>query len=131
MKSSNIAVFALLVSFSSAQSALARQAPQETAPMPGMAHGSAGMHEMKGSDMDSMHMSSSPNAAKAPVDLQFIDTMTMHHKMAMDMANLAGSRAAHSELKTMANKMIEDQQKETTQLKGWREQWYAGKSRGP
>lgn len=128
MKSPNIAVIVLLVGFSSAQLALARQAaPQQTTPMPGMAHGSAGMHEMKGSDMDSMHMSSSPNAAKAPVDLQFIDTMTMHHKMAMDMASLAGTRAAHGELKTMATKMIEDQQKETAQLKGWREQWYAGK----
>jgi uncharacterized protein (DUF305 family) len=128
MKSPNLAVLALVLCVSSAQTASARQAaPQEAAPMPGMSHDAAGMHQMKGSDMDSMHMSSSPNAATAPADLQFIDTMAMHHKMAMDMARLAGSRAAHAELKTMASKMIEDQQKETAQLKGWREQWYAGK----
>lgn len=127
MKSSNFAVLAFVMCVSSALTASAYQAPQETAPMPGMSHDASSMSQMKSSNMDSMHMSNSANAAKAPADLQFIDTMAMHHKMAIDMASLAGSRAAHAELKTMASKMIEDQQKETAQLKGWREQWYPSK----
>lgn len=127
MKLPKLAVAAFVLSISSAYAAPEPQPTPQNAPVPGATHDASGMSQTKGSDMESMHMSDSPNAAKAPTDLQFIDTMTMHHKMALDMANLAGSRAAHAELKAMAAKMIEDQQRDTTQLKGWREQWYAGK----
>lgn len=72
-------------------------------------------------------MKSSPNAAKAEYDLQFLDTMSVHHQSAMDVAKLVYQRAAHDELKQMAKKMIEDQQKEIQQLQDWKKQWYAGK----
>lgn len=72
-------------------------------------------------------MSSSPNAAKAPYDLQFLDTMSAHHQSAMEMAKLADQRSAHDELKQMAKKMIEDQQKDIQQLQHWKRQWYAEK----
>lgn len=86
-------------------------------------HGAAG-HDM--ANMQSMHKSS-PNAAKAPYEQQFLDTMTMHHQMAMHMASLVESRSANQELKDMAKKMMAEQEKEIAQLKGWKEQWYAGK----
>jgi uncharacterized protein (DUF305 family) len=66
-------------------------------------------------------------AATAPYDLQFLDTMIEHHQGAVDMAKMAESKAQHTELKTLATSMITDQQREITQMKQWREQWYAGK----
>ena len=72
-------------------------------------------------------MISSPNAAKAPFDHQFLDTMSAHHQSAMEMAKLVDERSAHDELKQMAKKMIEDQQKEIQQLQDWKKQWYPNK----
>ena len=128
MKISQSALAVLVFAVSAAHAAPeAQMAPQGSTQMPGMSHDMSNMKSMDKSDMHSMHMSSSPNAAKAATELQFLETMPMHHKMAIDMANLVESRAAHAELKALAKKMIEDQQKETAELKGWREQWYAGK----
>ncbi|SMP81324.1 DUF305 domain-containing protein [Noviherbaspirillum suwonense] len=83
------------------------------------------------SDMQGMHgmhaVTSSPNAAKAPYDHQFLDTMSAHHQSAMEMAKLVDERSAHDELKKMAKKMIEDQQKDIQQLQDWKKQWYANK----
>ncbi len=45
-------------------------------------------------------MSSSPNAANAPFDLQFIDTMSAHHQGAIDLAQTAESKAQKAELKS-------------------------------
>lgn len=72
-------------------------------------------------------MQSSPNAAKAPFDLQFIDTMTMHHQSAVEMARLVEKRSAHDELKKMASKIIDDQQNEIQRMKEWKEKWYPDK----
>ncbi len=85
-------------------------------------------HTDSHADMHKQHMmKSSPNAAKAEYDLQFLDTMSAHHQSAMDMAKLVDQRAAHGELKQMAKKMIEDQQKDIQQLQDWKKQWYSGK----
>ena len=128
MKMSQSVLAVIVLAVSAAHAAPEQQmAPQSSTQMPGMSHDMSNMKSMDKSDMHSMRMSSSPNAAKATTELQFLDTMSMHHTMAIDMANLAESRAAHADLKTLAKKMIEDQQKETAELKGWREQWYAGK----
>ena len=79
-------------------------------------------------DMSSMSdMKSSPNAASQPYDLQFIDTMTHHHQGAVEMAEMALKKTTNAELKTFAQKIIDDQKKEIAQMKDWREKWYAGK----
>jgi uncharacterized protein (DUF305 family) len=65
-------------------------------------------------------MESSPGAAKAPYELQFIDTMIAHHQGAVDMAQLVNTRAQHAELKTLARSIIADQQKEMAQMREWR-----------
>lgn len=89
---------------------------------------SPGTHSSQsGMSHGSMKMESSPNAARAPFDLQFIDTMVMHHQSATEMADLVESRAAHDELKQMAKKMTSDQQREVQQLQEWKKQWYADK----
>ncbi len=77
--------------------------------------------------MNHSDMKSSPNAASASYDLQFIDTMTHHHQGALDMAKMALMKSQNAELKTFAQKIIDDQNKEIAQMKGWREKWYAGK----
>ena len=77
--------------------------------------------------MNHSDMQSSPNAATAPYDLQFLDTMIAHHQGAVDMARPAETKARHAELKTLAKNIIADQEKEIAQMKKWREQWFVGK----
>ena len=97
--------------------------------MAGMNHNS--MATGGNSDMSGMSgmsdMKSSPNAAAAPYDLQFLDTMTHHHEGALDMAKTAVGKTNNQELKAFAQKIIKDQEKEIAQMKDWREKWYAGK----
>jgi uncharacterized protein (DUF305 family) len=77
--------------------------------------------------MDHGAMKSSPDAASAPYDLQFIDTMTHHHEGAVTMAKMVLAKSNNEELKKFAQKIIDDQQKEIAQMKDWREKWFAGK----
>jgi uncharacterized protein (DUF305 family) len=88
---------------------------------------SSGMHSGMQHGQMGHAMQSSPNAAKAPFDLQFIDTMTMHHQSAVEMARLVEKRSAHDELKKMASKIIDDQQNEIQRMKEWKEKWYPDK----
>ena len=91
-----------------------------------MNHNSMAMN----SNMSAMNhdaMQSSPNAATQPYDLQFIDTMTNHHQGAIEMAEMTLKKSGNAELKTFAQKIIDDQKKEIAQMKDWREKWYAGK----
>lgn len=60
----------------------------------------------------------------AKYDARFIDMMIPHHEGAVAMAKDAIKKAKHEELRTMATKMIKDQQKEIKQLKNWRHDWY-------
>ncbi len=84
-------------------------------------------NSMSGNSGGMMDMKSSPNAASQSYDLQFLDTMTHHHQGAIDMAKMALMKSQNAELKTFAQKIIDDQNKEIAQMKGWREKWYAGK----
>lgn len=69
-------------------------------------------------------MESAPNAANAPYDLQFIDTMIAHHQAAIVMAKPAVEKASHPELKNMAQNIVRSQTKEIEQMQQWREQWF-------
>ena len=71
-------------------------------------------------------MESSPGAADAAIELQFLDTMIAHHQGAIDMAQLVQTRAAHPELKSMAADIIKDQQKEIEMMRAMREQYFRG-----
>ena len=56
-------------------------------------------------------------------DLAFIDAMIPHHQMAVMMAQVATMRAEHPELQALARTMIDDQQREITQMQTWRSAW--------
>lgn len=84
--------------------------------------------QMNHGAMDHASMQSSPDAAQAPYDLQFLDTMIAHHQAAVDMARSAESKAQHQELKTMARNIIRDQEREIAEMKRYREQWFAARS---
>lgn len=77
--------------------------------------------------MDHANMQSSSNAASAPYDLQFLDTMIAHHQGAIDMARPAETKAQHKELKAMAQNVIRDQEREIAEMKRYREQWFSGR----
>ena len=79
------------------------------------------------SSMNHSAMQSAPNAAAQPYDLQFLDTMIAHHSGAVDMAKAATTKAENAELKAFADKIVADQNREITEMKKWREQWFAGK----
>ncbi len=88
-----------------------------------MMNGNSNMSGMSGMS----DMKSSPNAARQPYDLQFLDTMSAHHQSAIDMAKMVDGKSNNAELKAFAAKIIADQNKEIAQMKDWREKWYAGK----
>jgi len=69
-------------------------------------------------------MPSSPGAADAAYDLQFLDTMVAHHQGAIDMARLAGSRAQHDELRQLSGNIIRGQQVEVEKMQAWRAKWF-------
>lgn len=53
-------------------------------------------------------------------DVQFIDMMTPHHQLAVDMAKVALEHAQHGELKGLANDIIMSQQDEINRMAMWR-----------
>jgi uncharacterized protein (DUF305 family) len=59
-----------------------------------------------------------------PIDRHFIERMISHHEGAVDMAELALSRAQHPEIKTLANAIKETQTQEIQQMQTWYQQWY-------
>lgn len=68
-----------------------------------------------------------PPVAPPPYDLQLIDTMSQHHRGAIQMGQMAATRAHHAELKEFGGKLATDLDRQVTLLKGWRDQWYNGK----
>lgn len=67
----------------------------------------------------------SPSATDSkPFDQQFVDMMVPHHEQALDMAQVALTRATHPELQDAARKIIQDQQREIAQLKQYRAAWF-------
>lgn len=54
------------------------------------------------------------------IDKQFVEMMIPHHQGAIDMAKSYLKHGAHEEkLKTMANKIIKDQEKEIKEMQAW------------
>lgn len=72
-------------------------------------------------------METSPKAEKAPFDLQYIDTMTLHHKAAISMAELAATHSDNGELKLLSQTIINEQQKDIADMAVIRSRVYAGR----
>ena len=62
-------------------------------------------------------------------DKRFIDMMIPHHEGAVMMFKDALKNSTHAEIKEMAKKGMEEQQKEIAQLKTLRQEWYGSSSR--
>ncbi|MFE9646035.1 DUF305 domain-containing protein [Streptomyces sp. NPDC006365] len=83
-----------------------------------------------GHDMGSMNSDSSPSAsasAKAgdhnDQDVSFAKEMIQHHRQAVDMAELADSRASSQEVKDLAAKIKGAQDPEIKTMSGWLTSW--------
>ncbi len=128
-KSFLIIVILLTLFLAACQSNPTTTVPNNQGPAPDMPNkqDSTNQNVVNHSEMNHSEMKSAPNAAKEPFDLQFLDTMSAHHKSAIDMANIALTKANHPELKIFAEKIISDQTEEIAQMKQWREQWFAEK----
>lgn len=58
------------------------------------------------------------------IDQHFIVMMIPHHQGAVDMAELALTRAQHPEIKQLAAAIIRDQNREIEQMRSWYQAWY-------
>ncbi len=74
--------------------------------------------------MPGMGGSTTQAASAAPFDQQFIDMMVPHHMSAVEMATIAQTRGERPEIKTLADSIIADQNKEIAQMKQWRMAWF-------
>ena len=87
-------------------------------------HDESHSHEATTSTTATSTTTAAAAAQSAPYDLQFLDTMSHHHQMAVDMVKAAEGRFAHKELSDAGKKIVADQQREIAQMKAWRDQWY-------
>ncbi len=62
--------------------------------------------------------------ASTPFDQRFLEAMIPHHQGAIDMAKDAQQTAEHQELKTLADTIIADQEREIAQMQQWLKDWY-------
>ncbi len=85
--------------------------------------------KMDHSSMDHSSMKSDANAASAPYDLQFIDTMIHHHQGAVEMAKMIDGKTQNAEMIKFGKQIVSDQEKEIAQMKDWREKWFKGAPR--
>lgn len=56
-------------------------------------------------------------------DKVFIEMMISHHQGAIDMANLAATRAKHDEVKTLSKDIISAQTDEISKMQQWQMDW--------
>ena len=64
------------------------------------------------------------NQMMGQIDPHFIEQMIPHHEDAITMANLALTRAEHSEIKSLANDIVRTQSEEIDQMKQWYRSWF-------
>jgi uncharacterized protein (DUF305 family) len=62
--------------------------------------------------------------ADSTYDDRFIDMMIPHHRGAVMMAQDAVAKATRTEIKNLAQKIINDQNREIAKLEAWRSQWF-------
>jgi uncharacterized protein (DUF305 family) len=65
-----------------------------------------------------------PTVMMSQVDRQFIAMMIPHHEQAIQMADLALTRAKRPEVKQLAQTIEQDQTREIQQMRTWYKSWY-------
>ena len=80
------------------------------------------------SEHNSHHSSKQANPPKKGMMMQtdqhFIEMMIPHHQQAVEMADIAFTRAQHPEIKNLAVAIKKDQTSEIEQLRTWYKKWY-------
>jgi len=64
------------------------------------------------------------NSMMTQPDQHFIEMMIPHHQDAVEMANLALTRAKRTEIKKLAEAIKREQSREIQQMRGWYKAWY-------
>ncbi len=72
----------------------------------------------------STHMMPNGGVMGQNIDQHFIVQMIPHHEGAIAMAKIALDRSKRPEIITLANNIIEAQEKEITDMRGWYQTWY-------
>ncbi len=75
-------------------------------------------------DMMGMMMDPSKLANEHPFDKAFIDNMIPHHQSAIEMAQVAQNKSQNPRIKELADNIVSAQEKEISQMKDWRKEWY-------
>lgn len=60
-------------------------------------------------------------------DKAFLAEMIVHHEGAVEMARQALQHAQHTEIKQMAQDIIDAQEREITTMRGWQQSWYGSR----
>jgi uncharacterized protein (DUF305 family) len=86
---------------------------------------------MPGMDHGAMTMDMAPQIrdlwlVESDFDRAFIDAMIPHHQSAIDAARIALSEAERPGIRTLAEAIIDAQQREIDEMTAWREAWYPG-----
>ena len=87
----------------------------QTVPAPTRVPATTATEAMAGTDHGS---------TEVPFDVQFIDSMTIHHQGAVTMAKEAQQKAQRPEIKQLAAAIIKAQDAEIQQMQTWRTAWY-------
>ena len=88
-----------------------------------------GMDHGSGSDAQTTASAGSSSATFNDADVTFAQNMIVHHQQAVEMAELAATRAANAEIKTLAAQIKAAQQPEIDKMTGWLTAW--GKPTAP
>ena len=83
------------------------------------------MDSMESGSAESTSTSDSQNAAFNDADVTFAQGMIPHHQQAIEMAQMAESRAEDSRVLDLASRIEAAQQPEIDTLTGWLEEWGA------
>ena len=57
-------------------------------------------------------------------DVAFLDGMTAHHQMAVDMAELVDERAGSDEVRRLGQEIVSSQRAEIDSMRAWRARWF-------
>ncbi|HBW31510.1 MAG TPA: DUF305 domain-containing protein, partial [Nostoc sp. UBA8866] len=82
------------------------------------------MMAMSPQQKQAMMMSMDLGTTDAEFDLRFINAMIPHHEGAVVMAQDALQKSQYSEIKKLAQAIIEAQKGEIQQMEQWRKAWY-------
>ena len=88
-----------------------------------------GMDHGSGSGAQTTAAASSSSATFNDADVTFAQNMIVHHQQAVEMADLAATRAANAGIKTLATQIKAAQQPEIDKMTGWLTAW--GKPTAP